>query len=312
MRIFRDLDNIDINSPVVTIGIFDGVHSAHLAVIRRLKEKADELNGQSTIITLWPHPRYVLKKDADSLQLLNTMEEKIRHLGKAGVENLIIIPFSEAFARTEFSVFIREILIGKIGMIHLVVGYNHQFGKDRGGNFEELQKQSTELGFGLSQQDPILIGGERVSSSVIRNLLNEGEVRKVTDFLGYTYKLHGTVVGGYQKGREIGFPTANISLSEKYKLVPLKGVYAVKARTGGKHFYAMMNIGCRPTVHEDCVEQVLEAHLLDYSGDLYDEEIEVEFVERIRDEKKFGSLDLLKEQLEKDRIIIKEVLNSHK
>lgn len=308
MRIFKDLDHIDIDSPVVTIGIFDGVHSAHRAVIKRLKEKATELGGQSAIITLWPHPRYVLKKDAESLQLLNTMEEKIRHMERAGVENLIIIPFSEAFARIEFNDFIREILIGKIGMKHLVVGYNHQFGRDRGGNFEKLQNLSTELGFGLSQQDRILIDGERVSSSVIRNLLNDGEIRKATDFLGYTYKLHGTVVGGYQKGREIGFPTANISLSEKYKLIPLKGVYAVKARTGGKEFNGMMNIGCRPTFHEDCEEQVLEVHLLDYSGDLYDEEIEVEFVERIRDEKKFGSLELLKEQIEKDRIIIKEIL----
>ncbi|MBN1951347.1 MAG: bifunctional riboflavin kinase/FAD synthetase [Bacteroidales bacterium] len=312
MKIFRDLENITITSPVVTIGIFDGVHRAHRAVIHMLREKADSLNGESTIVTLWPHPRYVLNKDAEGLQLLNTLEEKIRHLERAGVDNLVIIPFSVEFARTEFSSFVRDILIGKIGLSHLVVGYNHQFGRNRDGNFGNLKALSAELGFGLSEQEPILIDGERVSSTSIRGLLSRGEVKKAAHFMGYTYKLHGKVVGGYQKGREIGFPTANISMSDTYKLIPHNGVYAVMARTGGREFEAMMNIGCRPTLYNDSSQLVLEAHLLEYSGDLYDEEIEVEFIERVRDEKKFESMDHLKKQIEKDRILIKEILSSIK
>lgn len=312
MKIFRDLENIRIPRPVGTIGIFDGVHLAHQAVIRKLELKAGELQGESTIITLWPHPRIVLQKDLESLQLLNTMEEKIHRLEEAGVENLIIIPFDKRFAQTNFTDFVQTVLVKKLGIAHLVVGFDHQFGRDRDGNFEKLQKLSSKLGFGLSQQEPIIINDEKVSSSGIRKYILEGNVRKALQLLGYGYCLHGRVVSGNQKGRQIGFPTANISVSEPYKLIPVKGVYAVIARVHNKAYKAMMNIGCRPTLNENCEESVLEAHLFDYSGDLYNEEIEIEFIDRVRDEKKFESVDLLKSQISNDRELINKILTSIK
>jgi riboflavin kinase / FMN adenylyltransferase len=312
MKVFRDLDRIRIDRPVATIGIFDGVHLAHQSIISKLRQTAAELKGETSLITLWPHPRIVLQKDADNLQFLNTQEEKVKRLENAGIDNLIIIPFSREFANLDFSEFVRSILVEKIGIIHLVVGFNHQFGRDRNGNYEKLQKLSEELGFGLSQQEPVIVDNEKVSSSSIRDYINSGDISKANRFLGYNYRLNGTVVGGNQKGRELGFPTANIQVRDRLKLVPCDGVYAVLAIVEGKTYEAMMNIGCRPTFHEDCEKAVVEAHLLDYYGDLYQKEIEIEFFQRIRDEKKFKSEEMLRAQIEEDRKLVKEILASVK
>jgi len=312
MKVFRELDKIRINKPVATIGIFDGVHLAHQAIIAKLRQTAADMNGEATLITLWPHPRVVLQKDAEKLQFLNTQEEKISRLKKAGVDNLIIIPFNREFANTGFNDFVRSILVDRIGIIHLVVGFDHQFGRGRNGNYEKLLKLSDELGFGLSQQESVIMDNEKVSSSSIRDYINEGDIIKANRFLGYNYRVSGTVVGGNRKGRELGFPTANILVPDNLKLVPLEGVYAVFARVDGTNYMAMMNIGCRPTFHEECEKSILEVHLLDYIGDLYDKEIEIEFIQRIRDEKKFENEQTLRAQIEDDRKLINEILTSVK
>lgn len=311
MKVFRDLEHITIRRPVATIGIFDGVHLAHQAVIVKLRQMASELDGETTIITLWPHPRIVLEKESDTLYLLNTLEEKIQRLENAGVENLVIIPFDKKFAETDFSVFVEKTLVGRIGISHLVVGFNHQFGKNREGNFEKLQKLADTFGFGLSRQDPVLVGSEKVSSSTIRKYIHTGEIRRANQYLGYNYRIHGTVVGGDRIGREMGFPTANIRVSSPHKLIPGMGVYAVFARTREKAYKAMMNIGCRPTINKECTEYFLEAHLLEFKGNLYDQEIEIEFIRRVRDEKKFDSREQLKQQIESDRELIGKILDSH-
>ncbi len=220
MKVFRDIDKVNIKNPVATIGIFDGVHQAHQAIIRQLKEKAEEVSGESVIITLWPHPRIVLDPDSNQIQLITTLDEKIGKLKETGIENLIILPFNKKFAATGFDTFVRDILIEKLRIHHLVVGFNHQFGKNREGNFERLQVMADDIGFNLSQVDPYSIHGEKVSSSEIRKLIVDGQIKKASAFLGYSFFIAGKVIAGKKLGRSIGFPTANIAVSDTHKIIP--------------------------------------------------------------------------------------------
>lgn len=309
MRVFKNIYSIAIKRPVATIGIFDGVHLAHQAIIEKLKLKAFELNGESTLITFWPHPRIVLNKDADTLRMLNTLDEKILRLEATGIDNLVILPFDTRFAATSFDAFIRNILVDQLKIVHLVVGFNHHFGKNREGNFEKLQQLSDDLGFGLSQQDPILFQDEKISSSTIRHLLENGELQKVNHFLGYTYGFTGQVVHGNHKGREIGFPTANLEPLESIKMIPKTGVYAIHARLDGQLYKGMMNIGFRPTLKSEVAKQVIEAHLFDFNANLYGRQLRVECIARIRDEQKFNSFEELRLQIEKDREFIKKMMD---
>ena len=312
MKVFRDIDKVNIKNPVATIGIFDGVHLAHQAIIGQLKQKAEEVKGESVIITLWPHPRIVLDPDSNQIQLITTLDEKINKLEETGIENLIILPFDKEFAATGFDTFIREILVEKLQIHHLVVGFNHQFGKNREGNFERLQTMAKEIGFDLSRVDPFIIHGEKVSSSEIRKLIVDGQIKKASEFLGYPFFIAGKVISGKKLGRSIGFPTANIVISDNYKIIPRNGVYAVDTETDGKTYSGMMNIGCRPTVDHECPQSTLEVNLFNFSGDLYHKEIKVNFYERIRDEKKFKSLDELSAQIAKDKNSVKQVLQKIK
>ncbi|MBN1598856.1 MAG: bifunctional riboflavin kinase/FAD synthetase [Bacteroidales bacterium] len=312
VNIFRNISEISLDRPVATIGIFDGVHLAHKAIIDELKLRAYQVSGQTIIITLWPHPRIVLNNDTDKVKLLNTMDEKIEHLKKAGVENLLILPFDKNFASTGFEDFIREILVEKIGVSELVVGYNHQFGKNREGNFTKLQVLSDRYGFNLVQLNPVLIDNEKVSSSVIRKLLNRGNVALANKLLGYYYYIRGKVVSGYKVGRNIGYPTANLKVEDGDKLIPANGVYAVLVRANGSEYKGMMNIGFRPTLHNENHLSVMEVHLFDYKGDLYREELKVRFIEWIRQEQKFESVDELKKQITGDEEKARKILESAK
>jgi riboflavin kinase/FMN adenylyltransferase len=312
VKIIRDITKIRIARPVATIGIFDGVHLAHQSIIKKLKEEANAISGESLIVTLWPHPRIVLQPDDYELQLINTMEEKIFKLEEIGVENLIILPFNKEFAATSFGTFVKEFLVYKLHIRHLVVGFNHQFGKNREGNFERLKELSETLGFGLSRVDPYIIEGERVSSSKIRKLILEGEIKKASEFLGYPFFLSGKVIPGKMVGRSLGFPTANLAISDYHKIIPRDGVYAVNVELDGENFSGMMNIGCRPTVESNCVQSTLEVNLFDFSGDLYQRELKVNFYDRIRDEKKFENLQDLAEQISRDRALVKDILSSIK
>jgi riboflavin kinase / FMN adenylyltransferase len=309
MKIYKDISGFTFKKPVATIGFFDGVHLAHQSIIRKLKTIAAELKGESVVITLWPHPRIILKKTDEEIYLLNTLEEKIEKIEETGIDNLVILPFDTTFASIPFAEFVEEYLVKKLGIYHLIVGYNHHFGKNREGNFENLNHLAEKFSFGLSQQEQVTVREERVSSSHIRKLILNGQIEKANEFLGYTFNLHGKVVRGVKIGRQIGFPTANLAISEHSKILPLKGVYAVMVELEGKMYKGMMNIGCRPTIDKDCLKDTLEVHLFDFSGDIYSKELRVYFVKRIRDEQRFVDIPSLVGQITKDEESIKNVLS---
>jgi len=307
--IHTDLSNFRVQNPVLTIGVFDGVHLGHRKVLDRLKKIAQEKNGESVVLTLWPHPRIVLDKDSDSLRLLNNIEEKKHLLSKTGIEHLVIIPFTKEFANLSACEFIEQYLVKKIGVKHLVVGYNHQFGKDRKAGFEFLNECAQKFGFSIEKLDVKLVDNDKVSSTKIRGFLTSGYLHLANNYLGYEYFISGNVVEGNQIGRKIGFPTANIKIPEPYKQVPRDGVYAVRVNLSGDSYYGMLNIGSRPTIEQTLRSKNIEVHILDFDQKIYNQMITVHFVKRIRDEKRFNGLDELKDQLKKDKEETKALFN---
>ncbi|TNF42594.1 MAG: bifunctional riboflavin kinase/FAD synthetase [Cytophagales bacterium] len=307
MKIYEGLDEFQaVPNAVVTSGTFDGVHLGHQKILTRIREIARGLQGETVLITFWPHPRLVLYPKEHNLRLLTTFEEKASLLRKFGIDHLITIPFTKEFSQLSSEEFIRKVLVDKIETKKLVIGYDHRFGKNREGSFEYLQNHSTEFGFELeeiSRQDVDEIG---VSSTKIRRALETGDVKTANSYLGRPYEINGIVVKGQQIGRSIGFPTANIHVPNDYKLIPCDGVYAVEALVDGGLFKAMLNIGNRPTV--DGSKKTVEAHLFDYQGDLYNRQITIFFQEFLREEKKFDSLEDLKKQLLEDQRQAKLVL----
>lgn len=301
MKIYRDINDFHVEKPILTIGSFDGVHQGHFKIIDRLKEIAKEQGGESVIFTFHPHPRLVLFPDECNLRLLNTLDEKIRLFEKAGIDHLIIFPFTREFSQLSYTDFVYNILVSKLKINTLVVGYDHKFGKNREGSFEMLQSLSLSFDFRLEKLDVLLIDDVNISSSKIRDSLQEGNISRANKYLGYPYTLHGTVVTGQQLGRKIQFPTANIEASDPNKLIPGYGVYAVFVRFCGQRYIGMLNIGTRPTVNNNADNRSIEVHILDFDGNLYDKEIELEFIKKIREEQKFGSVDDLRLQLEADK-----------
>ena len=307
MNIYEGLDNFPfVPNPVVTSGTFDGVHLGHQKIIRRIREIAQSIHGETVLITFWPHPRLVLYPTEHQLRLLSTFEEKKELLRQFGVDHLVTIPFTQEFSQMTSEEFIQKILVDKIQTKKLVIGYDHKFGKNREGSFEYLKSQSRQFGFELeeiSRQDVDEIG---VSSTKIRHALENGDIKTANRYLGRFYELNGIVVKGQQIGRSIGFPTANIHIPSDYKLIPKDGVYAIEVTIEGKRFLAMLNIGNRPTL--DGTQKTIEAHLFDYRGDLYGKMITVYFREFIREERKFESLEALKKQLVQDQHSAKSLL----
>jgi riboflavin kinase / FMN adenylyltransferase len=300
LNVYHDINNFaKVPNPVVTTGTFDGVHLGHQRIIRRLKEIALKENGEVVLITFYPHPRMVLFPDDNELKMLNTQEEKARLLEQFGVNHLIIIPFTKQFSRLSSVEFVRDILCNKVGTKKLVIGYNHHFGRNREGSFEHLKEYGPVYGFTVEEIPAIDVDHVEVSSTKIRSALAEGDVKTANTYLGYAYPLSGQVIKGKQLGREIGYPTANISVSDTYKLIPADGIYVVEAALNGKTYRAMMSIGMNPTVNG--TERTLEVNLLDFSGDIYGENITVSFLDWIRPEKKFSGLDELKVQLGLDK-----------
>jgi riboflavin kinase/FMN adenylyltransferase len=300
LKVYRDLSGEISPGTAASIGIFDGVHVAHRQILGRLSQIAADKDCESLLVTLWPHPRYVLQKDADDLKLITTLEEKLHLLEEAGLQNLLLIPFDKQFAATSFDKFIRRIIVDKLRAKYLVVGFNHQFGRDRQGNFERLNQIAGKSGFSLEQTPKIEIDGQRVSSSSIRQNIIEGNIELANKMLGYNFILTGKVVHGNKIGREIGFPTANIEVAELYKLVPADGVYAVETTIDNRVVLGMMNIGNRPTINRQSYT-VIEVNFLNLDADLYNRCLTIKFHKRIRQEHKFPSLDALKEQIFKDK-----------
>ena len=308
MIVHHDIRQFSARFPVVTVGIFDGVHLGHKYILEQLLKVAESSEGESVVVTLWPHPRMLLNQEENCFRLLTTQSEKIQMLDQSGIQHLIILPFTHEFSRLSSCDFIEEILIGAIGVGKLVVGYNHRFGRDREGNYGELKKCADKFKFGIEKLDAFHLDERKISSSEIRKLLSSGNVEEANRLLGWTYGFSGQVIGGSRLGSSIGFPTANITPGESYKLLPAKGVYAVRVEMKNKLFRGMMNMGSRPTVNKDPEKSTLEVHLLDFHENIYSEQIRIRFISRIRDEKRFESIDALKAQLENDREMTIRVL----
>nr|WP_319272592.1 bifunctional riboflavin kinase/FAD synthetase [uncultured Draconibacterium sp.] len=311
MKIHYSLDHFNAHNPVVTIGTFDGLHKGHQSVIEQLKELAKEIDGETVIFTFYPHPRIVTSPNETSLRLLTTKEEKIKLFEKFGVDHLIIYPFNEEFAEITYTEFVKDILVNKIGTRCLVVGYDHRFGKNREGGYEYLQKCAEKNNFSVKKTDALSVEAEKVSSTKIRAALQSGDIKKANQYLGYEFTLHGTVVQGMQLGRKLGFPTANIEASDKYKIIPGYGVYAVLIEIGDQQYKGMLNIGTRPTFNNNADNRSIEVNIFDFSGDMYGQSITLVFIDKIRKEQKFAGIEALVEQLKNDKEVAIKLLNDY-
>lgn len=307
MKIYEGLSDFPkLSNAVVTSGTFDGVHLGHQKILHRIRELARSINGETVLITFWPHPRLVLYPDEHNLRLLSTFEEKAKLLRQFGIDHLLTIPFTKEFSQLTSKEFIESVLVDTIQTKKLVIGYDHRFGKNREGSFEYLKAHHEQYGFDLeeiSRQDVEDIG---VSSTKIRHALETSDISTAINYLGRPYELNGLVIKGQQIGRSIGFPTANIHIPNDYKLIPKDGVYAVEALVNGSLYKAMLNIGNRPTVNG--TQKTVEANLFDFQGDLYDKQITIYLKAFLREEKKFDGLEALKQQLFQDQKNAKNLL----
>jgi len=310
MKIHKGLDTIEpIQNAVVTIGTFDGVHIGHQEILQRLKEIATKIEGETVVVTFWPHPRLVLFPDDNSLKLLSTFEEKADILANLGIDHLVAIPFTKKFSQLTSEQFTQQVLIDKIGTKRLVIGYDHRFGKNREGSFEHLKANEKKYGFVVEEISKQEIDNIAISSTKIRKALDIGDVKTANSYLGQHYSIAGKVVEGNKIGRKLGFPTANIEIAEKFKLVPADGVYAVKVFLENGTFQGMLNIGNRPTIGD--AKRSIECNIFDFSSDIYHRTIKVELLERVRAELKFENVEQLKEQLERDRTLVKSFLKPY-
>lgn len=300
MKIFNGLEEYNLfKKPVVTIGTFDGVHLGHRQIILQLKKTAKGIGGETLVLTFWPHPRHVIDPHEDKLSLLNTLEDKISIFESLGVENLLIIPFTEEFSKQPPNVFINSLVTGKLNAKVIVIGYDHRFGKGRMGSYSYLKENSRLFDYDLIEVPPFEIDGLNVSSTKIRNFLLSGDINFANKLLGYNYYLRGKVIKGKDLGKSFDFPTANIMINSKLKLIPFDGVYVCKVSIENEEFFGMVNIGENPTIPEK--GRSIEVNIFDFEKDIYGENIKVEFLERLRDEIKFDNKDLLKKQIQKDK-----------
>jgi riboflavin kinase / FMN adenylyltransferase len=300
MRIFNDLSTLPkAENTILTLGIFDGVHLGHRKIIEKLKKKAAVSNCRNLVITFSPHPRNVISGKRD-LKLLTTIEEKIKLLEEIGVENLLIINFTKEFSQLSSEKFFNDYIIERIGIKEIVVGYDHHFGKGRSGDINTLRKMGMQFGFDVTSVEPFKIDNEAVNSTKIRKALAEGNIKVANSFLGREYSFSGTVVEGDKRGRELGFPTANILLDEE-KLLPMMGIYAVEFLFDDEKHKGLLSIGIRPTFY-DSGKIVVEVYLYDFNRDIYNKKITVRIIDWVRGEEKFSSAEALVEQMQKDKI----------
>ncbi len=311
MKIHHGLAHFEAKKPVVTIGTFDGVHKGHQQVILRLKEIAKKYGGETVIFTFHTHPRLVTVPDENNLRLLTTLKEKTNLFDLYGIDHLVVYQFDKAFSELSYSKFVEEILVKQMHTHCLVVGYDHKFGKNREGDFDYLRKCAVKFNFEIEKLDALNIGEESVSSTKIRQSLQAGDIEKANRYLGYNFVLHGTVVDGKRIGRKLGFPTANIEASDKYKIIPGYGVYAVKVSQGASIYNGMLNIGTRPTFNNNADNRSIEVNIFDFEGNIYGKEITIEFFGKIREEQKFNGIESLVAQLHKDKVSAIKILEKH-
>ena len=309
MRVFHKLEEVKkIKKPIVTIGTFDGVHLGHQKIIKKIIKEAKKVDGESVLLTFYPHPRMVLYPKNHGLQLLQTQKEKLNSLKETGIDNVVILPFSMEFSRIPAWDFVRDILVNSIGVHTLVIGYDHQFGKNREGNISYLLDVSNSFNFKVIEISAEEVNDVNISSTKIRNALFDGNVEIPKNYLGRPFSISGEVVKGDGIGSKIGFPTANISIKDDTKLIPQNGVYGVLTRQKNKEFYGIMNIGTRPSIQTKKTEQRIEVYLFDFNEDIYGEWMEIKLLKRIRKENKFDSLEALKKQIIKDEITMRNFL----
>jgi len=307
LKVYYNLDNYKVHKPVITDGVFDGVHKGHIGILERVKQSASVIGGESVIVTFWPHPRIVLHQDA-SIKLINTLEEKLQLFEIFGIQHIVILPFTAEFSKITSQQFVEEIMVSKLKVSHLIIGFNHHFGKGREGNFELMKEYSGRFGFTLEKLDAQIVENEKVSSTLIRQALDNGDIATANKYLGYEYMITGNVVEGKKIGRTIGFPTANIKIDHNFKLIPKPGVYAVEVDIAGIRRPGMLNIGYNPTVGTSPDKLTIEVHILNFTDDLYHKTITLYFKQRIRNEIKFDGLDQLKQQLNSDKAEVIKIL----
>jgi len=309
MKIYHGIEDFTrLNNAVVTSGTFDGVHVGHQKILSRLFEAAARNGGETVVITFWPHPRLVLHPEDTSLKLLNTFEEKAELLKRQGIQHLVRIPFTREFSQLSSEEFIKKIIVETIGTKKLIIGYDHHFGKNREGSFEQLKLNGPKYGFDVEEipkQDIDHIG---VSSTKIRKALEEGDIETATHFLGTPYSITGRVVIGDKLGRILGYPTANLEIDTAYKLVPADGIYAVTVSYGHQTFNGMLYIGNRPTVHG--MKRNIEVNIFEFDKDIYGESLTIYFHKLLRRDARFNNLEELKDQLHLDKEAALKVLTA--
>jgi riboflavin kinase / FMN adenylyltransferase len=314
LKIFHSINDFQVASgenakkTILTLGTFDGVHFGHKKILEKVTQNTENEKYESLVLTFFPHPRMVLQENSD-IKMLNTIDEKIELLDKIGIQNLVIHPFDENFSRLTAEEFVKNILVDQFHIHKIIIGHDHRFGRNRTANIDDLKTFGKQYGFEVEEISAQEIKEVSVSSTKIRHALIDGNVALANEFLGYNYSLTGIIAKGKQLGRTIGFPTANLKLKENFKLIPQNGVYIVKSIIKSKTVQGMMNIGFNPTV--DGKNQTIEINYFNFNDDLYDQEITVSILERIRSEVKFDSVALLKEQLEKDRNTALAYFESH-
>ena len=299
LKIFNSIKSFNATKPtIVTIGTFDGVHLGHQKIVAQITKNADDLNCESLVLTFFPHPRMVLQESTEMKQL-NTLNEKIALLDNLGIDNLVVHPFDKEFSRLTAEEFVKKVLVDVFKIKKIIIGHDHRFGRNRTATINDLMNFGKTYGFEVEQISAEEINEVSISSTKIRNALLEGNIELAANYLGYDYALTGIIFKGKQLGRTIGYPTANITIEEDYKLIPNNGVYIAKSVLNGKTVFGMMNIGTRPTV--DGTKQTIEINFFDFKQDLYGQKITISLLHRMRSEQKFESIDALKNQLGKDK-----------
>ena len=299
LKIYQSISDFFCNrKTIITIGTFDGVHLGHQKIVAQITKNADALNCESLVLTFFPHPRMVLQESTEMKQL-NTLNEKIALLDNLGIDNLVVHPFDKEFSRLTAEEFVKKVLVDVFKIKKIIIGHDHRFGRNRTATINDLIQFGETYGFNVEQISAEEINEVSISSTKIRNALLEGNIELATNYLGYDYSLTGIIFKGKQLGRTIGYPTANITIEEDYKLIPNNGVYIAKSVLNGKTVFGMMNIGTRPTV--DGTKQTIEINFFDFKQDLYEQKITISLLHRMRSEQKFESIDALKNQLGKDK-----------
>jgi riboflavin kinase/FMN adenylyltransferase len=309
MKIYHHIDEFTpLKNAVVTIGTFDGVHQGHRQIIAGIKELARQTGGETVILTFFPHPRMIIHPENQDLKLITTIQERAALLEELGVDHLIITPFSRDFSNQTAEAYIRDVLVNRIGTRKIIIGYDHRFGKDREGGLADLQKAAPVYSFEVIEIPEQDINHVAVSSTRIREALSRADIEQANTFLGYPFFITGKVIRGNQIGRQIGYPTANLLVEESYKLIPGDGIFAASVQLGSETFQGMAYIGHRPTING--MTRNIEVNIFDFNRDIYNQTLQMNFLNFVRHDVKFSSLEGLKEQLAQDRIDVLKLLNS--